>query len=132
MPQEELPPSCLRLFSGRSPTGSLIGVECLERQDAGVEGAVLAPIAACRAVPAAVVELLAEQVADNVVKALGVVSVSSGEPHQDRDDAGLRTRHRLCHSQRRSHPAKAAGCRGGGPSQTRCRRVYVVEVHLGE
>ena len=35
-PEEKLPPSCLRLFSFRSATGSLIGVERLERQDAGV------------------------------------------------------------------------------------------------
>ena len=55
-----------------------------------MERAVLAWIAAGSAVPAAVVELLAEQVADNVVEALSAISVSSGEPHQDRGDAGLR------------------------------------------
>ena len=33
MPQKKLPPSRLRLFSGRSATGSLIGVEGLKRQE---------------------------------------------------------------------------------------------------
>jgi hypothetical protein len=42
MPQEKLPPSCLRFFSGRSAGGSLVSLEGLKRQDAGVERAVLA------------------------------------------------------------------------------------------
>jgi hypothetical protein len=54
-----------------------------------VERAVLAHIAVGGAVPAAVVELLAEEVADNLVEALGVVPMSCGEPHQHRGDAGL-------------------------------------------
>ena len=40
--QEEGPSSRLRRISGHSATGSLIGVQRLERQDAGVERAVLA------------------------------------------------------------------------------------------
>ena len=39
-----------------------------------MERAVLASIAARSAVPAAVLELLAEQVVDNVIKALGVIA----------------------------------------------------------
>ena len=64
VPQEELAPTCLRLIGRRAATGLLIGVERLERLDAGVEGAVLAWIAPGGAVPAAVVELLAEEVVD--------------------------------------------------------------------
>jgi hypothetical protein len=41
MPQEKPPASCLRLLSGRSATGSLVSLEGLKRQDAGVERAVL-------------------------------------------------------------------------------------------
>ena len=55
-----------------------------------MEGAVLAPLAARGAVPAAVVELLAEEIVDEVIEAASVVSVSGGKPHQHRGNAGLR------------------------------------------
>jgi hypothetical protein len=88
MPQKELPTSSLRLFVGFSP-GLLIGVESLERLNAGVERAVLTRLAACRTVPAAVVELLIKDIGDQVRETLSFVTVSSRKAHQHRGDAGL-------------------------------------------
>ena len=108
--QEEIPPSCLRLFSGRTTADSVISVKGLKRKDAGVEGAVLARIIARGAVPAAVIELLTEEVADEVVEALGVVPVSGSEPHQHRDNAGLRASPSALPLPEALTPRKAAGC----------------------
>ena len=90
MPQEEIAPACLRLGGGCSAVITLISVKGLKSLDAGMEGAVLAPVMVRRAIPAAVVELLAEQIVDEVVETFGVVPMSGGEPHEHRDDAGLR------------------------------------------
>jgi hypothetical protein len=51
---------------------------------------VLAWVIACCAVPAAVIELFAEEVVDEAIETFGVVPVSGGEPHQHRDNTGLR------------------------------------------
>jgi hypothetical protein len=87
--QEELPPSCLGLIVGSSPS-FLVSAESLERLDGGVKRAVLAALATRLAVPAAIIELLAEEVVDEIFQTLSSASVSSGEAHQHRGDAGLR------------------------------------------
>ena len=89
--QEEIAPPCLRLLGpGSVGTRALIGIKGLKSLDAGVEGTVLAWVIARCAVPAAVIQLLAEEVVDQVVEAVGTVTVSGSEPHQHRDNAGLR------------------------------------------
>ena len=67
MPQKELPTSSLRLFVGFSPD-LLIGVESLERLNAGVERAVLTRLPTYRAVPAAVIELLIKEILNQLLK----------------------------------------------------------------
>src|SRR4029453_12614316 len=89
MTQEEIAAAYLRL-SGCSRTAyTLIGVKGLKSLNAGVEGAVLARVIACCAVPAAVIELFAEEVVDEAVETAAVVPMSGCEPHQHRDNAGL-------------------------------------------
>jgi hypothetical protein len=67
MPQKEPPTSSLRLFVGFSPD-LLIGVESLERLNAGVERAVLTRLPTYRAVPAAVIELLIKEILNQLLK----------------------------------------------------------------
>src|SRR6185436_1813576 len=88
MLQEELPPSSLRLLVSSSQ-GLLIGVESLERLDGCVERAVLARLAACGTVPAAVGELLIKEIVNEAIEALSLVPMCCREPHQHRCDTGL-------------------------------------------
>ena len=87
--QEEIAPPCLRLLGG-STANTFIGVKRLKSLNAGVEGAVLGWLISRCTVPAAVIELLAEEVVDEVVEAASLVPVSGREPHQHRHNARLR------------------------------------------
>ena len=90
MAQEEIAPACLRLPGCPRTANTLIDVKRLKSLNAGVEGAVLGRVIVRCAVPAAVIELLAEEVVDEAVETLGVVPVSGGEPRQHRGNARLR------------------------------------------